>query len=367
MTGNLKKGSFRHRASAGIMVCLALCAFAVSCSQESREIPAPSAPMPQIVVMYAPGGLGDQGYNDCILSGVQSFKKAHHPDADMYQYSPGSVEEAERLFADWLSLPESNVPALFVAASSDYEKLVGDCLKNRGLTANKQVLLFESDNEERLPVTTFHLSMAGASYLAGVTAATHAGERKRAGDVRGALVVLAHPGDRAIAAAAGSFSDGFRATLPGVAVETEYLAADWSGYVSARTAYQNMERWSRDYGFVFPVAGGSNSGIYRYTREYPSSAWTAGMDTDCSAWSRNVIGSVIKRVDLAVCHYLETWLSDGTLPASAVYGLRSGYTDWLLSPLYGQYRPVVEAARAEAVRLEEKKETEIMEKKDYRL
>lgn len=323
-----------------------------ACSSDDDAYTPLASPRPQVVVMYAPGGLGDQGYNDCILAGVQSFKKNFYGKADVYQYSPGSINEAERLLTDWLSLPESDVPALFVVASDDYEALTGMCLRRHPLSANKRILLFESDNEMGLPVTTFHLTMAGASYLAGVTAATYIDGLRQTGESKDALIVLAHPDDAVTAQAAASFSDGFYATTSAAKVDTEYLADDWTGYVSAQLAYQNMDRWSQSYSFVFPVAGGSNSGIYRYTREYADAPLTAGMDIDQSALSRNITGSVIKHIDSVVYNYLEAWLTDGELPESAVFGLESGYTDWQLSPFFTQYEPVVAAARDEAVRKE---------------
>lgn len=56
---------------------------------EPQEIVAPKH---QIIVLYAPGRLGDMGYNDAILRGVQSFKKSHYADADFHQYSPSGTE-----------------------------------------------------------------------------------------------------------------------------------------------------------------------------------------------------------------------------------------------------------------------------------
>lgn len=324
-----------------------------SCSSDNDEPDVPLGPTPQIIVLYGPGGLGDQGYNDCILAGIQNFKKAHHDDVDMYQYSPGSIEEAGRLLSDWLYLPGSDIPALFIAGSNDYEQLVTDALKVRSLTPNKRLLLFESDNEEGLPITTFRLSMYGASYLAGATAAAYLKERNAGTDSKkDALILLAHQGDKTIAKAGNGFRDGFKDSGVEAEAFTEYLAEDWTGYVSAQVAYQRMSDWAGNYDFIFPVAGGSNQGIYRYTREYADSPLTAGMDIDQSGLSRNITGSVIKHINQLVYNYMETWLVTGELPESAVFGLESGYTDWLLSPYFTQYQPIVDAARGEAIREE---------------
>lgn len=324
-----------------------------SCSKGSDGHEGPTAPdsvTPQIIMLYGPGGLGDQGYNDCVLVGVQNFKKIYHNMVDMYQYSPGSLEEAERLLKDWLSLPASNIPALFVVGSSDYEALLTENLSEKSLTPNKRLLFFESANPNRLPVTTFQLSMYGASYLAGITAASNIELGNSDKDV---LALLAHPHDHAIESAGRGFCDGFNSRSKGAKVFTEYLADDWTGYVSAQAAYQRMREWANSYSFIFPVAGGSNQGIYRYTREYTDAPLTAGMDVDQSGLSRNITGSVIKRIDKVIYDYMESWLITGELPESKVYGLASGYTYWLLSPNFEQYKNLMEEAMQEAISKEE--------------
>lgn len=345
------KRLFKFSWSAAMLASLSLVSSGCS-SEEDEPVPPPSEPTPQIIVMYGPSGLGDQGYMDCILTGVQKFKRAHYAEVDMYQYSPTTMEEAERLLSDWLSLPQSNIPALFVVASSDYEALVTETLSEHSLTDNKRMLMFENDIQLDLPITIFQMSMYGASYLAGVTAAEYV---KSLGDDsanKDALILLAHPNDITIAKSGAGFQEGFNSGDIDAKAFTEYLAEDWTGYVSAQAAYQRMSTWSKNYAFVFPVAGGSNQGVYRYTREYPDSPLTAGMDVDQSGLSRNITGSVIKHIDNVVYDFMETWLSTGELPESTVFGLESGYVDWLLSPNYSQYQPIVDAARLEAIRKE---------------
>lgn len=321
-----------------------------SCSDTSEDLGGTDKAIPQIIVMYAPGGLGDQGYNDCILTGVQNFKKAYYGGVEMYQYSPGSMEQAERLVSDWLSLPGSDIPALFIVASNEYEQLLTGQLTEKSLTSNKRILFFESDNPTGLPVTTFRLSMYGASYLAGVTAGCC---MENVG--KDALVVLAHPGDKVIATADAGFRDGFTSVNSSAEVKTEYLADDWSGYISAPLAYQRMSIWTDSYGFIYPVAGGSNQGIYRYTRENEDAPLTAGMDIDQSGLSRNITGSILKRIDMVVYNYMESWLTTGELPESTTLGLESGYVDWVLSKNYSQYQTDVDAARTVAIKNEETK------------
>lgn len=311
----------------------------LSCSKEDE--PVPDAAMPQIVFLFSPGGLGDMSYNDCILEGVQRFK-SENLGIDIYIYSPDSLEEAERIFSDWLVRPGGEVPTLFVLASSDYEPIAEEYLDGYDLSANKSILLFESRKQyadER--IHTFQISTFGASFLAGGTAALCTGGGK-------ALVVLANDSDRPIAIARDGFVEGF-----GGECDVEYLADDWSGYVQASLTYQKMSTWSKEYGFIFPVAGGSNAGIYRYSREYEDSPFLAGMDTDQSGLSNRITGSVIKHIDRLVYEYLTEWTQTGFMPETRLYGLESGYADWQLSPLFeSEYNDAVSALRQQAINKE---------------
>ena len=323
-------------------LALFMTAAASSClSHRDEPEPEPERPSPQIIFLFSPGGLGDMSYNDCILRGIQLFKNDNR-DIDIYIYSPKSLEESERIFSDWLKRPESNIPVLFALASSDYEPMAEEYLSELALTPNKSILLFESLKEYADPnIHTFQISMYGASYLAGVTASQCAGGKK-------SLVVLANNSDGPISVARDGFLDGY-----GSECDIEYLADDWTGYVSAPLAYQKMSTWALDYGFIFPVAGGPNSGIYRYSREFDASPFLAGMDIDQSSLSTRITGSVIKNIDVLICQYLLEWIHTGTMPESQLYGLDSGYADWFLAPRYKEeFQPAVTEARRVAIEKE---------------
>ena len=104
-----------------------------SCSS-SNEQEAETLPTPQLVFLFSPGGLGDMSYNDRILEGVQQFKM-DYPQVDLYLYSPASLEEAEKIFSDWIQKPGQHTPALFTLASSDYEPIVEKLLVGKELTS----------------------------------------------------------------------------------------------------------------------------------------------------------------------------------------------------------------------------------------
>ena len=320
-----------------ITVASMLCA----CSGEEPEEVVSDKITPQIIFLFSPGGLGDMSYNDCILEGVQQFKKKN-PQVDVFIYSPQTLEEAERIYTDWLKRPGSNIPVIFTLASSDYEGLVDRYYDDYTLTDNKKVLLFESlKHYDDARIHTFQVSMYGASYLSGITA------RQCTGDGE-ALVLLGSSSDIPIESARDGFIAGF-----GRDCDVECLAEDWTGFVMPVETYRKMSQWAEKYDFIFPVAGGSNAGIYRYSREFPDSPYLAGMDVDQSGLANQIVGSVVKRFDLLIDEYFSEWLHYGTMPPPQIYGLESQYVDWMLAPGFeNDYRELKEKSRGAAIIIE---------------
>lgn len=295
----------------------------------------------EITVLFSPNGLGDMGYNDCILRGLQQVRKEQeHINSKLY--SPTDIEEAKSIFSQWLSMETDEKPSLFVLACSDYENMATELLKDKELPENKSILLFESSNPSQLPIYHFQISMYGASYLAGITAAKITAEPP--------LVILGNFKDEPTHYAANGFEDGYISQTNVKSVTTHTLANDWSGYAKASETYQLMNEWAQSYGFIYSVAGGSNSGIYRYLREYPTNIYTAGMDTDQSGLCSQIVGSMVKHIDILIETYINQWIKTGTMPQKTIYGLESGYVDWILSPQYKEtFQNFINAERDTAI------------------
>ncbi|MCH5217734.1 MAG: BMP family ABC transporter substrate-binding protein [Muribaculaceae bacterium] len=329
------------------MLCCLLAAVGfAACSSDEPADPSKEhgEVTPQVIFLFSPGGLGDMSYNDCILEGVQKFKKAH-PEIDIFLYSPQNLGEAERIFTDWLKRPGSDIPVVFTFASADYEDIIDRHIDDYELTDNKRILMFESLKryaDER--IRTFQVSMFGASYLCGALAARI--------DGGSSLVLMASSSDIPTASAKDGFIAGY-----GRECDVEYLADDWSGYVMADVTYRRMSGWAANYGFIFPVAGGSNAGLYRYSREYDACPFLAGMDVDQSGLSKKITGSVVKRFDLLIDEYFNSWLQTGNMPESQTYGLESGYVEFMLAPGFSdEFSDFIRANKAAAVEKEKEYE-----------
>jgi basic membrane protein A len=298
--------------------------------------------------MFSPGGLGDSGYNDLILRGVQQVYVSRS-DAEISFYSPSTEAEAEARFREWWQQStDDDARELYILAGSDYEALAVECSNElQPLPDGKQVLLFESDIQPDAAISTFRISMYGASYLCG-----------KAVSMIGCtpVILLSNPQDKPIKVAADGFTDGFGEQVP-----VSYLADDWHGYALPDKAYTTSQQLMQDYDFVFGVAGGSNSGIYRYFREYPyGRGWTAGMDVDQSAYSNKIIGSVVKHIDVLIEDYLNKWLDGGELPKHSLYGLESKYEEWVVGSEYQEFfEDLVTSNEQEAIEKEKEYEEDL--------
>lgn len=292
--------------------------------EEFEQVESQETKKDEIVVIFTPNGLGDLGYNDLILSGMQSVYK-EHLEVKMFLHAPYSMEEAGQIFKEWFFDGSEN-RSLCVLAASEYEFFLKTFLEEQGdVPKNKEILLFESANRMELPVSTFEFNMYGVSYLAGAYASyVTDGE---------CLIVKGNSNDETLLANTAGFVEGcvdFGLKKP----EIESLSEDYDGYSQPDEVYYKMYDWSKKYKFIFPLAGGSNMGIYKFLREYEDCIYSVGMDVDQSRLSDNVIGSVIKRIDKVVALNVENWIIGEAIPKKAVYGLNSGFVDWVVADGY---------------------------------
>ncbi|MBQ5779417.1 MAG: hypothetical protein IIW13_05455, partial [Paludibacteraceae bacterium] len=204
----------------------------LSCSkdEEFEQVESQETKKDEIVVIFTPNGLGDLGYNDLILSGMQSVYK-EHLEVKMFLHAPYSMEEAGQIFKEWFFDGSEN-RSLCVLAASEYEFFLKTFLEEQGeVPKNKEILLFESANRMELPVSTFEFNMYGASYLAGAYASYMTdGE---------CLIVKGNSNDETLLANAAGFVEGcvdFGLKKP----EIESLSEDYDGYSQPDEVYHKM-------------------------------------------------------------------------------------------------------------------------------
>ena len=289
----------KQKLATSVILFLGICC---ACSEKSHI----AEPLPEITVVTASSGVGDNGYNDQILSGVMAVNESE--DIVLSLITPGSVEEAGNVLEEWCSQKASGKRSLLVLASNEYERLVDGMGKE--LPSDKQILLFESETGVQSEnVSSFIIRRYGVSYLAGCMA----------GEAESAYIIAAMDSETYVGDAAEGFTDGYRSC--GKEAEVIYLAEDEMGYSMPGQAYKTMQEI--DYNaFVYPLAGGSNNGMYKSTREQEFCLQLiAGMDVDCSQYSSRVPFSVVFDIRHIVISLLEEWLSGAELKMRYVFDM----------------------------------------------
>ena len=295
-------------------------AFCLSCDKRD----ATSSVNKRVVVYFSPEGLGDFGYNDDIMRGVQL--STLDSDFDLSIVVPDDLEEAERLILEEAN-KESPTPKLIVLCTDIYENIA----KEMTSLANHEklaVLIFETDK----PVSstyTFTINNYEASYLAGSLTAAFKQD---------VSILCANPHDKPISKSKEGFMAGFKskACINSPEIETHYLSDNaGEGYSSTADAYALSRQIYKQNDVIFPLLGGAALGVYRYTREFDST-YVVGMDRDQESFSDGVFISLVKRMDLLVRDHITKWVNDEYMEFHHVYGLESEYVDVVISSAFQQ-------------------------------
>ena len=275
----------------------------------------------RVEVVLSPGGVGDQGYNDKILRGLQlaaaqyGFTLAFH--------IPKEKRQAEDIYEAWRnSQPgEGCERSLFVFSGSEYEYLLDSLPLPQD--ERKDVLMFETDRQVE-GVYTFNVGCYAASYLAGATSVLDTG-----GEEQKALVIAANPHDKQVKRAVDGYRDGYLAA-GGDGCDVHYLSEEPDGgYRMQDEVYKFCMENDGNYMYYFSAAGASNKGMYRFSREAYNFA--VGMDDDMGLFSSFISMSVVKHMDRVVFDVIGDLLNNRKIPYHQAFTYTSGYEEMVFS------------------------------------
>ncbi len=275
----------------------------------------------RVEVVFSPGGVGDQGYNDQILRGLQTAAVRY--GFTLAVHIPEEKEQGIQIYNDWLNAPldDDCERSLFVFSGSEYEYLLEDLTLPDDI--RKDVLMFETEREMD-GIYTFFVGCYAASYLAGATSVfDNEGEEQKA------LVIAANPHDRQVRRAVDGYRDGYLAA-GGDGCDVHYLSEEPDGgYRMQDEAYQFCIENDGNYMYYFSAAGASNKGLYRFSREHSNMA--VGMDVDMGLFSSMITMSVVKHMDKVVVDVLGDLLNDKEIPYHRKFTYSSGYEELVYS------------------------------------
>lgn len=260
-----------------------------------------------IIVLTPLAGVGDVGYNDEALAGI--LESAGSSGLEVSILRPRTLAQAEEYAVRWRA-HEENKRRLLVLADTEYGQIAGRLHPDEG----ESVLLFESDGAD-MPdgIASFRISRYGIAYLSGCLA-------RGKDDIH---LIAAHKNDPTADEAMDAFSAGYSAGNPAGKIMRHYLNDTYAGFAMPDSLYRLAGEYPDD--FFFPIAKGSNTGLFKFSREHPFVlALIAGMDVDCSLLSKRVPFSVIIDIKPVVADYLSRWIAGEDISGHKDYGMEDG-------------------------------------------
>lgn len=321
-----------------VMVVILICAAIIfsACTKDGDTIYTPdpadrASTAPLVTVVYDPNALGDRGYNDQIYQGVE--KAAHQYGLRTMQLSPASVNEGLtylRMMLETMAAPEDTTRRLLIVAAASYDDYLRQ--NNSRLDANPHadLLYLETDTPLAGKGSTFFMQYYGAMYEAGAITPVEATD---------VLLVGANPLVKPVTDAIQAYTEGFLTSpintsgRPEKKLVTTWLSQEVSGGFSiadttAISLLTNQE-WNADRHLLVPVCGGSATNFRRLIEMFDIYDFVG---IDCEAVSAHCNFSVVKRIDRAVEHCIEQWLSSSGMPKHQTFGLADDYTGVVIHP-----------------------------------
>lgn len=278
-----------------------------SCSNDDDVVRADDHVCADITVITPLSGMGDNGYNDESVAGVLEVAAASGMDVSLQR--PESLEQAAEFARTW-SEHDAGKRRLLVLADAEYSAVIP-----RVQTSDKKNVLLYEHSGEGIPadIAAFHVSRYGAAYLSGCLA--------KGSPV--AHVIEGNSSDATTAEAVEGFTQGYTGARPDGRIVRHTLSDTFTGWMMPDSAYRIAAQYPDD--FFFPVARGSNTGVYKFSRESDLVLMLiAGMDVDCSLYSKRVPFSVVIDVRAVVKDYVSRWVGGENLSGHRQYGLADG-------------------------------------------
>lgn len=330
-----------------LLILLTLTALS-SCGNEQLDNADSARQACEVELLFSPHSLGDDGYSDLALYGVSRAQAELGFEVKIH--NPQSLKEGIECFEQWKD-SDNEAKRLFVFCSNSYE----DTLRQMTLPQddNCTVMIYETENEVPGAIS-FKVEGYGAACYLGQIAASVSQQ---------AAVLLANEQDKNTESIAQGFADGYLLDNARTAEVPFYYLAEGKneGYAMEDEAYKMATQLYKDYDFIFPIAGKSNRGVYKYTREDGYRIYTAGIDNDMSAYSNSMLCSLVKRMDTVMYEYVKAWYENPqALPAYKHFLYTDGYVEMVIADNYKEFfdellaSGVREELEAEAIEKEAK-------------
>lgn len=301
--------------------------FACSGDEDSSSIlPDEEEDAKSVCLLFSSNGLGDASYNDQILGAVSRYVFAR--DGIRLDYlSPQTPEDAEDYFCRWMETANGKDRSVMVLVDNAYETLLEK--HRQRIDPERHCILQLDSRRSDLPAHTLYIRYYGVCYWAARMQSTFTGTQAES------AILKANNRNMVLNEMEAGLTHGVEDAGSNVRF-TWVLDPDGNGgFDLPQTAYWLVGEVPATVSTVYAIAGGSNMGVYRFTREFPGILLVPGIDVDQSGLSPDVPFSLLKHTDRLLMEYITRWDNGEPQPASPhVVGLAEGYTDLAISKDY---------------------------------
>lgn len=277
----------------------------------------------KVGLAYDVGGRGDQSFNDAAAAGLDRAIDEFGIDSQESTAADGEPESAreERL----IQMAEAGFNPV-IAVGFAYAPAVA---KVAPQFPDVQFGLIDSTDATGDNIANLTFPEHEGSFLVGAAAALKT-EADSIGFIGGVNVPL-------IAKFEAGYRAGAMEVNPDIEIRSTYLTQppDFSGFgdpAKGRTAAEGMFDGGAD--IVYHAAGGSGLGVFEAAQA--ADGWGIGVDSDQyntvpPALQDVVLTSMLKKVDVAVFDYIESFVDGDPLSGEVVFGLAEGGVDYSTS------------------------------------
>lgn len=303
-----------------LYTALLLACTACSSDDDTTTAP-PQRGKPSVTLLASLEGLGDNGYNDCMVNGIFGFYE--QTGVVVRLLLPADMTEAETMYQQWLTANAKTDSAVIIVGSSAYETMVSRATPT--LTGSGSRILLTESQASISGVSTVAVNRYGASYLAGAML----------GDFP-VYILAAAPNIPMLETAIKGFQDGHAAHAgQDATVTVGYLTEGESAFANPGLAYRTLsDRMTADSvpsvskETVFPLLGGSYVGVQQaMTDNLLNAGLLVGMDVDRSGQGNNIPFSLVIHIDRIVGNYLNDWRQGQPWLQTSTLGLAQQATD----------------------------------------
>ncbi len=294
------------------VLAAAIAVTTVTLAAPAAVAPASAKTTVKVGLAFDIGGRGDKSFNDSAYAGLVKAQKVLKVSVKTVSATAGGAaserEDKLRLLAQAGYNPIIAVGFLYAPSVA---KVAAEFPKT-------QFAIIDDNSLAARNVTSLVFAEEQGSYLAGVAAAK-ASKSGKIGYIGGVRIPLLQKFE-------AGFVAGVKATKKSATVDVKYVSEppDFSGFAApdkAKVIAKGMIDAGAD--VIYAAAGGSGKGLFEAATDAAATGkkvWTIGVDsnqylTASSAEKKNMLTSVLKRVDVAVFDMIQQFTKGKKLTA----------------------------------------------------